>query len=347
MQSTSLIDWTERGIFCDQRTDTWDIYTLPMDPDAQRPTGPPLQIPYPRAGRNVSPVWSPDGRTLAFVSSAATEQDRRYVVVMPAGGGQAREFLIPTTSWQYSQSPYDLRWFGDGRGLGFSGHDSRQTPAVFRLTLDTGNWDTILLSADQYRTTIEWNRDGSAFYFARGNRANPGIFERGIHSDTERAVYRSAAPLMNLTRLEFSPDRKWLAFQEWPVPSENNTIVKHIAVVDVATGEQRIVLETVRLTAEASAPDLVGWTPAGDLLIHSRGTGADPESVMMPVNGGPSRSIAIPTFGPRAPGATPSGLVAKWSSDGRTMALGRVSRGGETYVIEHPLAAVRATTASR
>jgi Tol biopolymer transport system component len=178
MQSARLIDWNERGIFYEEQISTWDVYTAPMDPVEQRATGSPQQIPYSRTGRNVSPVWSPDGAKLAFVSSVAADPDRRYVVVMPAGGGEAREFLIPTTKWLYTQSPYDLRWFGDGRGLGFSGLDTRGAPAVFRLLLATGEWDTIPLSSGLWRTTIEWNRDGSAFYFSRQTSEDGGIFER-------------------------------------------------------------------------------------------------------------------------------------------------------------------------
>jgi Tol biopolymer transport system component len=343
MQAAGLIDWTRRGIFYDQRTDSWDLYTMPMDPVQQRPAASPQQLLYWRTGRNVSPVWSPDGGKLAFVSSSSGERNRRYVVVMPASGGAPREFPVPTTTWRYSQSPYDLRWFGDGRGLGFSGHDTRNAPAVFRLTLDTGEWDTIPLPGEQYQTAIEWNRDGSAFYFARAGDANPGIFERAIDGDTERAVYRSSAPLMNLTRLEFSPDRKWLAFQQWTA-GRDNTITKRIPIVDVATGETRTILENTR----GSAPDLVGWAPSGELLIHRRGTGgAAAETVLMPVSGSTSRPISIPTFAPSGPGQARPDLVAKWSPDGRTIVLGRVSRGGETFVIENPLAAVRAPTASR
>ena len=66
----------------------------------------------------------------------------------------------------------------------------------------------------------------------------------------------------------------------------------------------------------------------------------------MPVTGGGSRPIAIPTFSPSSP-ATPPTPIAKWSPDHRTIVLGRVSRGGETFVIENPLAALRATTSSR
>ena len=68
MQSTESIDWTERGIFYSQWTSTWDLYTVPMDPVEGRAAGSPRPIPYSRTGRNVSPVWSPDGGSLAFVS---------------------------------------------------------------------------------------------------------------------------------------------------------------------------------------------------------------------------------------------------------------------------------------
>jgi Tol biopolymer transport system component len=163
MTLARLIDWTGRGIFYDQQSAAWDIYTVSMDPAEARATGAPRLLPYARTGRNVSPVWSPDGRRLAFVSSTATLPNRRYVAVMSADGGDSREFLIPTTNWEYINTPYDLRWFGDGRGLGFSGLDARGAPVAFRLRLDTGHWDTISLP-ETWRTSIEWNHDGSAVY---------------------------------------------------------------------------------------------------------------------------------------------------------------------------------------
>jgi Tol biopolymer transport system component len=118
MQAAQLIDWTERGIVYLESFRTSDLVTVPMDPVEVRPTGSPRPISYWRTGRNVSPVWSPDGGRLAFVSSSAAEPNRRFVVVMPTDGGQIREYLIPTTSWVNRETPYDLRWFGDGRGLG-------------------------------------------------------------------------------------------------------------------------------------------------------------------------------------------------------------------------------------
>jgi Tol biopolymer transport system component len=339
LQSAGLIDWTERGIFYSQQSRTWDFYTAPMAPVDQRATGSPRLIPYSRTGRNLSPVWSPDGGRLAFVSSAAVEPNRRYVVVMSADGSQAREFLIPTTAYEYPQSPGDLRWFGDGRGLGFSGIDTRGTPAVFRLRLETAEWDTTPLSAERPGLSLEWNRDGSAFYFMRGLSENGGIFERAFHGDTERPVYRPAKWVQNIQSLEFSPDRKRLAFQEWTAAAGTDTLTKRILVVDVATGDT--VLEIAR-----SPGDLMGWTPSGDLLVRRRSE-ADVQFQLVPVNGGAPRSIAIPSFAPSRRGERPPDVIAKWSPDGSAVVLGRRTSGWETFVIEHPLAAARAATASR
>ena len=151
---------------------------------------------------------------------------------------------------------------------------------------------------------------------------------------------------MNIRSLEFSPDRKWLAFREVIGRSQQKGIWR-ILIVDVEKHETRTLLEDVLdlNDSSASAANIQGWTPSGDLLIRRRGTGRVAEIPIVPVNGGPPRSIAIPTFAPSAPGDLESDLIVKWSPDGRSMVLARVNRGRETFVIENPLAAVRVTTA--
>ena len=345
MQSTEVIDWTERGIFYSQWTRTWDLYTLPMDPAQGRPSGSPRPIPYSRTGRNLRPVWSPDGDRLAFISSNALEPNRRYVVVMPAGGGQAREFLIPTTTWFRDYSPNDLHWFGNGRGLGFSGTDTRGAAAVFRLQLETGEWSTIPFPSTGGPTWTEWNTDGRAFYFAAGQPAE--IFERAVNGGGERLVYRSTGSTY-IQSLEFSPDHKWLAFFEGQYGRD--TEISRIRIADVGTGETRTLIEEVSSLTDPTRFQLESWTPSGDLLVEriklSPTQVTASETLLVPLNGSAPRPIAIPIISPSGPGQAPD-FSAKWSPDGRSMVLGRVARGSETLVIENPLKAVRASTVSR
>jgi Tol biopolymer transport system component len=291
---------------------------------------------------------------MAFVSSAAAEPNRRFVVVLPDDGGQAREFLIPTTSGLNQ----DLRWFGDGRGLGLSGFDTRGAPAVFRLLLETGEWKTIPLAERAFLTRTEWNHDGSAFYLGRPtpgkNESDGGIVERAVNGDAERLVYRSAGG-GGIQALQFSPDRKWLAFTESRYDGNPGTI--GIVVADVGTGETRPVLVEKRTDSnnELSEVHLISWTPSGDLLVHKlygslvqklAGNGRS-ETLLVPLNGSPSRPFAIPSIGTTGRTQTSRQIVAKWSPDGRTMVVGRAGRGGETYIIENPLAGVRAQTTGR
>ena len=238
----------------------------------------------------------------------------------------------------YSQSgPIDLRWFGDGRGLGFSAHNESHVAAVFRLRLDTGVWDTIPLSTGEFWTAIEWNRDGSAFYFGRRD-ANAGIYERAVNGGADRLVYR-ATPFSQPRPLEFSPDRKWLAFQLRNI-EEANSGNAQILILDVGTGESRVVFEHRFSTTEPWRFDLMGWTPSSDLLVRRRSDAAS-EFQVVPLKGGAPRSIALATFGANVPGEKrPEVFAAKWSPDGRTVVLGRSVRGLETFVIENPLAAV-------
>jgi Tol biopolymer transport system component len=237
-----------------------------------------------------------------------------------------------------------LRWFGNGRGIGFSGADNRGGWAVFRLLLETGDWDAIPLAGGFLLTRTEWNTDGSAFYVSQSS-ANAGIVERAVNGGIERFVYRSTKPRSSIQSLQFSPNRKWLAF--WESSFEANKATEQILAVDVKTGETRTIIEEVNVGGPRILR-LQGWTPSGDLLIErAKSTrGAASEVVLLSVNGGAPRPIALPIVSPRGPGEAPD-FSAKWSPDGRSMVLGRVSRGGQTFVIENPLATARAGAASR
>ena len=341
MQSAWVVDWMPRGIFFIDAPDTTDLYTVTMDPIEARATDTPRQIPYPRTGRNTSPAWSPDGERLAFVSSSATEPNRRYVVVMTADGRQPREFLIPRTSYSGELDPYDLRWFGNGRGLGFSGRDG-DARFVFSLSLESGEWDVIPVPVKATWTRIEWNFDGTAFYFVRHRwaEANAGIFERGVKGDAERLVYRLTGPDTGLRSLDFSPDRKLLAFVQ--IGGDSITTIVRIMILDVGTGKARTVLEGTTPGDLNLTVNLVGWAPTSDLLVWRPGTDGGPaETLLVPVNGGSTRSIAIPALDPFVPGAYQRPPFVNWSPTGGSLALIRESRSAKTFVIENPLAGSR------
>jgi hypothetical protein len=96
----------------------------------------------------------------------------------------------------------------------------------------------------------------------------------------------------------------------------------------------------------------MGWTPSGDLLVRRRST-AGSQFQVVSVNGGNPRPIEIPSFAAVGPGDTDVNSLPRLSPAGRWMALVRANQGVGTFIhfeaflIEHPLAAVRSTAASR
>ncbi|MCA1560334.1 MAG: hypothetical protein LC804_08730 [Acidobacteria bacterium] len=325
-----------------------DLYSIPMDAGAGRSTGSPQALPYKRTGLNVSPTWSPDGKHLAFVSSSPSDAGSRYVVVMPQSTGQAREFLIPTSRYDFPQSPYDLHWFGNAQGLGFSGIDAKGDPVMFRLTLASGEWKTYPLPVKSW-TRTEWNDDGTAFYYARHSfsESDGGIFERSIDGERERRLYALPAAGISTRLHELSPDRQWMAFVQARLEKDGRQTSQVIAL-NIASGEART-LASATAESKPGAPSLAlsGWSPDGRVVVQRSSGGPEPvEWLMVPLNGGAPRQvqIGIPSTrgAPDIPGTTP---VGKWSRDGSTMVFVQTGSSGGAFILENPLAKIPRGTA--
>ena len=336
----SLLGWSPRGLAYLDRPRSEDIYTVSVDPASGEPTGRPQQIPYGRTGRNAGPVWSPDGRFLAFGSYSPAEPDRRVVVVLPAGGGEAREFPIPTNRWPVSgDGPNDLRWFGDGRGLGFRGLDARDDQTIFRLTLATGEWKTFPLPVTN-SARMDWNADGSrVFYYAAGEFGpnDRAIVERDLLSGRERIVLRGNASDWSAARgLRFSPDRRLLALSDGE---------KAILVLDVESGQSRSVYKEAQPDVRLGVPS---WSRNGRALLVDRteSRGADEQSTelrLIAIDGGEVGRIPLGAELTRLLSsgrgtARPTLRFVVWSPEGSRLAFVLQARQIETWLIENPLA---------
>jgi Tol biopolymer transport system component len=101
-------------------------------------SGPPLQLTGGPAS-DFNPVWSPDGRFIAFLRYI--HQESVAILLIPALGGPERK-IVETRLGSISEpmvgGPY-LAWSPDGNFLVISDKDSlKETPALFVVAIDTG-----------------------------------------------------------------------------------------------------------------------------------------------------------------------------------------------------------------
>ena len=352
MHDTRLIDWTTRGVTYVHNLRTDDIYTVSVNRESGQPTGRPEQLSYPRTGRNSGPVWSPDGRDLAFVSGSPAEPFRRYVVLLSQGRAEPREFLIPTTRYSNAQEPYDLRWFGDGSGLGFSATDAQGQPTIFQLSLSTGQWKTFPSPLKTW-TRIEWNADGTRYFYTRppATGTTPGVIERDLKTNHERVVFEEVKESWVFRALRFGPDRRSLAFTGSSVDGGQTRL--RLLMVDTETGQARVLVDeksgmTMDTSVNLGGP---GWLPGGRAIVIPRSAGGKwPELRVVPLDG--SRTTTLPldaSFAGGTAGANnlgPSIRDVVCSPDGTRLAFVLTASRLDTWVVENALAGVASASAA-
>jgi dipeptidyl aminopeptidase/acylaminoacyl peptidase len=301
--------------------------------DAGAPSSPPRRI---TAGNGKdhpterNPVWSPDGRQIAFLSEAA-KKGQRQMYVVPAAGGTARQL----TNVAFDLS--DLSWSPDGKQIGFLfiEHPTRiagptaavppqtgvigEDPFEQRLAIvDVASGKIRTLSpADLYIYEYAWSRDSGsiAAIAARGSGDNnwylAQLFVLSLETGTTKSILQ---PSMQIAAPAWSPDGKSIAFIGG-LMSDEGAVGGEIYCVPAAGGTPRNLTPGLRASAS-----WLTWLSSDRILFVEL------------VDGGSGVAALDPTTGRVEPLWTAGESIAAESrnrisvaGDGKTTALVRQS----------------------
>ncbi len=186
------------------------------------------------------PVWSPDGKHIAFVS--ARNGDEGVYTMNPDGSNQTR---IATGTRPV--------WSPDGTKLAFesSGQDGRY--AIHLISGDGSN-QRPLTSNTLVESCPSWSPDGSRIAFITSNSSGNRTYVVNLDGSAQTLVYPSASGDVCPA---WSPDGKWLAVQA------NFTI--HIVEVD---GSRTVELINKYAPVIDSNP---AWSSDGKQVIYNCG----------------------------------------------------------------------------
>jgi Tol biopolymer transport system component len=208
------------------------------------------------------PVWSPTGRSIAFVSSRGNEGLTFGVWLVDADGSNLRNVANPGLG---------PAWSADGRWLYYAtrGGAAATDVEVRKVPVDGG--PAVTVRAERARNVI--GLDGSTIYYLFERPLNDGTPEFEIRAATpEDAPFRvvaripaSRVPLWQIINPALSPDGKWLA------QALTDGFTTNLWVLSTATGEWR------QVTDFGDRPTFiarrVSWSSDGRSILAAVGEG--------------------------------------------------------------------------
>jgi Tol biopolymer transport system component len=143
----------------------------------------------------------------------------------------------------------------------------------------------------------------------------------------------------------FGPDRRSLALK-------SSSTRQGVVVVDIETGQARVVLDEAIGTNVETSIITPTWSPDGRAVLISRTDKQGTDLRLIPVAGGEVQRIPLGAELTRLSTSVsaqlrPSLFNVAWSPDGAVLAFGLSSSQINTWLLENPLAALGAATGAQ
>jgi len=233
----------------------YDIYTAPIDANEKGDSIVPEKMVLPYEGNNGSPVWSPDGKHLAYISRRGA-LNRPTLCIYSFDTGEIRTFQNKGAGLP--------RWCQDGRSLlvYVAGE------GICKVDLQTGQFVPLLELQQELRVTSpNISVDNKYLYFVRFDRKKiiTYVVSRELATKKEVELYR--IPLYEHNTI-LSPDGQKLALICSENPYENKQ-KKHVLIIIPTAGGEAKEIYSFKQEGSWGLVDHA-WSPDGRYIYFSR-----------------------------------------------------------------------------
>jgi Tol biopolymer transport system component len=289
-----------------------DAFSFTYDPVTGKVIDQPAPIIQRIVGSTGNPVWSPDGRFLAygFKPNATYGFSPGTLVIHTLENSEERE-ISPALA------PYgDLRWSPDGHFILACGIDKNGQRGIYRIDVQTG---AILPIVKGQVNHPVWSSDGKMILYVSEN----AILVRDLETNEEKQLFKPVGKT-SPANLAISPDGRQLAFSLSGAVPETS-----LMVMPVAGGSPREILQLKDPEGIRSGWNGgVEWIAEGRqiLFVKAQKDGSN-ELWQISVEGGNPRNLGIIN----------KGIISdlRVHPDGRRIAFTNAILGGDVWVIEN------------
>ena len=250
----------------------WDIYSTPINPESGKVISQPTELQLPYQGYNRHPVWSPDGKYLAYVSVRRHLRKPNILCIYSKETGAVKEFA----------NVMDVNrpvWFPNSQSVLLFGTDV--------LNITTGKIESVIpLKKDNEleKFALSISFDSESIYYETRNKNwdKHSIIQKDLGSSEEKELYSTSDD--NLT-MSLSPDNKQLALLQRH--NENTRILKIVSITD----SSEKIIHTFKQD-DFGYIDLT-WSPNGKYIYFSKKADADWVMCRIPAIGGEAENLDV------------------------------------------------------
>ncbi len=269
-----------------------DVYVATLDFEAGKVLASPTKVSLRFEGSNFAPVWSPDGKYLAYASRRRA-LERYLLVIRSVETGEERNLSLKPLAMGAAHGTGAPQWSPDGRSILVTSN-GKGARGLFLVDVQTGDFTTIvqdeLAAAEESYPGRRWpifSKDGMQIYYMSEHKSGQLIMAISLQTRRERELYRTSS---YIARLACSPDGQRLAFFE----SSQDGQPAVVKTIPASGGESRelFTLQKGQLLFWGVG---ISWTPDGRHVVVGgpRVPDKTDELWVIPATGGEQRKLNL------------------------------------------------------